>query len=662
MIDSYKKTGLAALIIALYVSSGIRPMPSVHYVLHNGNQPRTSHHSSDHQSVYVYPIDDQSVVGIRSVDGTNVHDNQGNHDKHRDDVTLVEMSPDDYNRVFQSDPGEYELLGDLSGFADHNFRTYARTLRCYGDFILWLNDKIQHDKKFRKETAYVPGFDYSFFLGKEKSEFHNFVRDEAKKIQDERAKIVLLAQKPRLRVADNTFLETIRTAPAHLDPETTQRYQQRADALKRTIASNGTCSDYSSHVPPVSADDKYTEAFSNTYGTPLDCQLHKELCCIRSEVSELECKYSHDAHVQIIAPVIHRFAARAKVEQSPTLAFGISDFCHDLTQVFTKGIHTLYHYSTAVGKRVVKGVHPVLTLEHWKGMAKGTLHMGLLFLDAVGQEDVRQDALLVAAFSKNYEVLYSIERNYCLQTKAQSEALHHLARTTYDKLKKKSWKELAGDGIELGTTMVLDTLALNAAGGFVSATSRAAVAELSGAFKQGLFTEQYATEVAGFGKLIVEEGADAAAIADSAILNDAALFQEASEVSVAQAVKNSLSPSKLVENITQKFQNNVDGLIKSADTLLPGNNTAVGRAFQKHCIREKTSFIGEVTGNAAKNTEQGMQYLNKILRSPEAVFTIRDTNAFGRVIDVRLPDGLGARWTVDGQKFIGFLEKYTPNP
>jgi hypothetical protein len=54
-----------------------------------------------------------------------------------------------------------------------------------------------------------------------------------------------------------------------------------------------------------------------------------------------------------------------------------------------------------------------------------------------------------------------------------------------------------------------------------------------------------------------------------------------------------------------------------------------------------------------------MKYLNKILKDPSSVFTIRKTNAFGDVLDVRLPDGMCARWSADGKTVIGFLERYS---
>lgn len=49
----------------------------------------------------------------------------------------------------------------------------------------------------------------------------------------------------------------------------------------------------------------------------------------------------------------------------------------------------------------------------------------------------------------------------------------------------------------------------------------------------------------------------------------------------------------------------------------------------------------------------------EILTNPESTFTVRDHKVFGEIIDVRLPDGTGARWTADGETFIGFLERYS---
>jgi hypothetical protein len=54
-----------------------------------------------------------------------------------------------------------------------------------------------------------------------------------------------------------------------------------------------------------------------------------------------------------------------------------------------------------------------------------------------------------------------------------------------------------------------------------------------------------------------------------------------------------------------------------------------------------------------------MNYIHKIIQSAESTCIIRDTKSYGNVLDIRLPNGMGARWTSNSETFIGFLEKYT---
>ena len=104
-----------------------------------------------------------------------------------------------------------------------------------------------------------------------------------------------------------------------------------------------------------------------------------------------------------------------------------------------------------------------------------------------------------------------------------------------------------------------------------------------------------------------------------------------------------------------------DDLINSATTPGKGGVTPVGRAFQKHAGNPSRAgtFTGDVSGNASQNTQSGVRYLNSILNNPNSKFTVRDTTAHGKVLDVRMPDGTGARWSADGSRFITFLERYT---
>ena len=86
----------------------------------------------------------------------------------------------------------------------------------------------------------------------------------------------------------------------------------------------------------------------------------------------------------------------------------------------------------------------------------------------------------------------------------------------------------------------------------------------------------------------------------------------------------------------------------------------VGRAIQKHTGREITGFAVGKTGHAATNSTNGAKFLEELLTNPNSSYAVKNHAVHGQVLNVRLPNGLGAQWTADGQKFIGLLEAYTP--
>ena len=104
---------------------------------------------------------------------------------------------------------------------------------------------------------------------------------------------------------------------------------------------------------------------------------------------------------------------------------------------------------------------------------------------------------------------------------------------------------------------------------------------------------------------------------------------------------------------------NTANLVSSATRPGTAGVTPVGRAFQKHSTRPGTWVTGTSTGNAAQNTQQGLNHLNSVLNNPNATFTVTNHPVHGKVLNVRLPDGAGVQWTFDGTRFITFLEKYT---
>ena len=93
---------------------------------------------------------------------------------------------------------------------------------------------------------------------------------------------------------------------------------------------------------------------------------------------------------------------------------------------------------------------------------------------------------------------------------------------------------------------------------------------------------------------------------------------------------------------------------RSALSLSKGGLTNVGRALQKHpnilkLIGRETS---SVTTNAARN-EAGAQALKYIVRN--GAQEVKVHKSFGKVIEYKLPNGLGARFKANTNEFIGFL-------
>jgi len=79
-------------------------------------------------------------------------------------------------------------------------------------------------------------------------------------------------------------------------------------------------------------------------------------------MQQLERTFAHSHHVHVLSPVVHHYAAQAASEQCPIIAFGLSDFCHTVTQVLSHGMHVLYDATSAVGKGIYKSARPLRVL------------------------------------------------------------------------------------------------------------------------------------------------------------------------------------------------------------------------------------------------------------------------------------------------------------
>ncbi len=544
------------------------------------------------------------------------------------------LSAADFQRMFAGEVNENSILSNYELYAYPHFCAYARTFSSYNEFIIALDKKIKTDKQFSKKTAYIPGFSYSFGLTHEKSGFHDFINDEARHIVQTCHRQKGATKQRSLHISKQDL--------DHLEQEWSTRNEFAQGNIWLTNRLNAL---------QITRNHK-NKSSHPSFATELDYQLQQELTASRHTMNQLERRFAHKYHVQVLAPVVYHYATQAEYAHNAVVAFELSDFCYMVTQVLTHGMHVLYDASYAIGKGVAKGVNAIMSVDHWKDIITGCVHLGLLFADALGQENALDYSIALARSSQDSNAVLHVAQQHCAYTQEQKDAINHYVQETYKKIKSKSWQELLQDATEIGTTMILDTVALNAVGGFARATSGSLVKNLIRATESGsIFTEQYAVEVAGFGKLIVEEGTEVSVNISNVVKNNLDFF-----------IRNNITPftsKQSILSLLSDINNLFEQLLNSAKVCIKGNNTAAGRAFQKHVAREHSGFLGEITGNALKNTEQGMKYINKIIKSLDVKFIVRNKEPFGEILDVRLPDGMGARWSADGKTFIGFLEKYT---
>ena len=156
---------------------------------------------------------------------------------HVDRAILSNMNKDDFEEMFQykseesNESKENEILNNYELYVFSNFRNFASNLNSYKEFMISLQNKIETDKKFRKKTSYMPGFKNSFCIFKrDKSEFHDFIKEEANKAYREI---------DRLHVDNSDELKSLvenyqEKANTSLDYDVKRRLENRMQAIKET--------------------------------------------------------------------------------------------------------------------------------------------------------------------------------------------------------------------------------------------------------------------------------------------------------------------------------------------------------------------------------------------------------------------------------------------
>jgi RHS repeat-associated protein len=98
----------------------------------------------------------------------------------------------------------------------------------------------------------------------------------------------------------------------------------------------------------------------------------------------------------------------------------------------------------------------------------------------------------------------------------------------------------------------------------------------------------------------------------------------------------------------------LDVLSKIGQTLDRKGLTKAGRALQKHGGRPGTVFP-KPNGNIKRINQHGQDIVDNILTHPDGVVHFRTHKQFGEIIDIKVPNTGGVRFTKSGE-MIGFLE------
>jgi len=116
----------------------------------------------------------------------------------------------------------------------------------------------------------------------------------------------------------------------------------------------------------------------------------------------------------------------------------------------------------------------------------------------------------------------------------------------------------------------------------------------------------------------------------------------------------------LLQGIKSFFKNlfrggKLNSLLRAGNEVYGNGLTVAGRALQKHGSRIGSVFP-RATGSVASINTQAESVLRGIITDPNVTNTIRHHARFGNVLECRIPGGQGARFSSDGNRFIGFIE------
>lgn len=451
---------------------------------------------------------------------------------------------EDFKILFKNTPNN-DVLCYYELYHYSAFCNYARLLPEYNDFMRELHGRIKTDKKFRKRTIHISGFPSSHGFRSSTSGFHDFVNKEVQRIEqlELQKEIESLYYKTR----DLWHDWSIRQKNISNNIDVNERLDARISAV---------------------------EQWRNGNHNALQNQICIEASEIQSRVTELEKNYSHDCYVKILTPVVRACVAQAVKETCPIFAFQLTDFSYAVTDVLFQGMDILYNASSCVVKGAAKGIKTTFSVDHWKSMITDTVQLAGMCIDTIGQEALFDTSYAIARSSQNDDAVMKFAQENFVQTQQEMQAFKAMANESYNKLKEMPWQQVVENGSEVGTTLVLDGLVLNLAGGCVGSANKAFINKLSNLAEGGaIFTEQYAVEVAGFGKLMIEEGPECATKINDAIKKE--LIACIDNQNAAQQARKAICPQKCLEEIVYKIRN-------VGDDILDIMEKAGGHTLERH--------------------------------------------------------------------------------
>lgn len=520
------------------------------------------------------------------------------------------ISPIDFKELSQTAPDDCALLCHLEYFNNKEFIRYARTLPIYKEFMRELQIKVHKNKHFT-----VPGFKISHCFGTVKSQFKDLVDAEVKKIEKEEAaaaqknlleqetaRINRLQNMPRLSVANPHEITSLRESCAtRLATESSEHTKKivtaRMLAIEKTTRSHAACFDYAASVPALVNNDAYASVFENTYGTQLDQQLHKELYQSRLAMIDLEQKFPQNAHVRLIAPNIHHLAAQAKINTNITTAFTLADFCHDITQTLSTGMGLLSSATKNVVMFVNNDLGPRTLLAKAIMLGVGDSLDKTSDLGAKTINMIVNDPQKLAEKVVEHAVNLALFVGYVTNITNAPNIANNIKTATANFIKKvaqMSPEECARSS----ACFVTDLATLTALPGAVSkgigiatgvADAGAIATTLSRAVTQDVMTVAHelsqnmnqwvtslvnrispeAVEVAGIGKVVIEDSAEAA------VKNDLCVLAKKVEDPLTKTSAGITYSSEWMENIAYKIRN-------VGDDILDIMENAGGHALKEH--------------------------------------------------------------------------------